>query len=30
MLHTFSTLVGTEKSLWVPNAGFEEELDNYL
>jgi GTP cyclohydrolase I len=30
MLHTYSTLVGTEKSLWVPNAGFEEDLESYL
>jgi len=26
MLHTYSTVIGTEKSSWVPFSGFEGEL----
>ena len=25
MLHSYSTVIGTEKSIWVPFSGFEEE-----
>jgi len=26
MLHSYSTIIGTEKSMWVPSSGFDEEL----
>jgi GTP cyclohydrolase I len=25
MLHSYSTIIGTEKSMWVPSSGFEDE-----
>jgi GTP cyclohydrolase FolE2 len=26
MLHTYATVVGTEKSLWTPDSGYEDDL----
>jgi len=26
MLHSYSTIVGTEKTMWVPSTGFEDEM----
>jgi GTP cyclohydrolase I len=26
MLHSYSTIIGTEKSRWVPFSGYEDEL----
>ena len=26
MLHTYATVVGTEKSLWIPDSGYEDDL----
>jgi GTP cyclohydrolase IB len=30
MLHNYATVVSTEKSLWVPGSGYDEDLDNYI
>ena len=30
MLHNYATVVTTEKSLWVPGSGYDEDLDSYI
>jgi hypothetical protein len=26
MLHSYSTFIGTEKSMWVPSSGYEDTI----